>query len=83
VDVQNDFCHPGGALPIKDGDRIVPVLNRWVEAAEKAGPCLHPVIGIRCGISVSKVREANGHRTVLRRVKGLTFILTSSFLMES
>jgi len=34
VDVQNDFC-PGGALPIKDGDRIVPVLNRWVEAAEK------------------------------------------------
>lgn len=32
VDVQNDFC-PGGALPIKDGDMVVPVLNRWIEAA--------------------------------------------------
>ena len=27
VDVQNDFC-PGGALGIRDGDRIVPVVNR-------------------------------------------------------
>ncbi len=36
VDVQNDFC-PGGALPIKEGDRIIPVLNRWIEAAEKRG----------------------------------------------
>ena len=27
VDVQNDFC-PGGALPVPDGDRVVPVLNR-------------------------------------------------------
>src|SRR5688572_20175295 len=32
VDVQNDFC-PGGALPIPDGDRVVGVLNRWIEAA--------------------------------------------------
>lgn len=30
VDVQNDFC-PGGALPVADGDRIVPVLNRYIE----------------------------------------------------
>lgn len=36
VDVQNDFC-PGGALPIEDGDRVVPVANRWIEAAEPAG----------------------------------------------
>ncbi|PYM21291.1 MAG: nicotinamidase [Candidatus Rokuibacteriota bacterium] len=28
VDVQNDFC-PGGALPVPDGDRVVPVLNRY------------------------------------------------------
>jgi len=35
VDVQNDFC-PGGALPIPEGDRIVPVLNRWIEAAERS-----------------------------------------------
>lgn len=26
VDVQNDFC-PGGALAVKEGDRIVPVIN--------------------------------------------------------
>jgi nicotinamidase/pyrazinamidase len=29
VDVQNDFC-PGGALPVPDGDRIVPALNRMI-----------------------------------------------------
>ena len=27
VDVQNDFC-PGGALAVKDGDRVVPVINK-------------------------------------------------------
>lgn len=27
VDVQNDFC-PGGALPVAEGDQVVPVLNR-------------------------------------------------------
>lgn len=26
VDIQNDFC-PEGALPVKDGDKIVPVVN--------------------------------------------------------
>ncbi|MFH0975044.1 MAG: bifunctional nicotinamidase/pyrazinamidase [Spirochaetota bacterium] len=26
IDVQNDFC-PGGALPVNDGDRVVPVIN--------------------------------------------------------
>jgi len=26
VDVQNDFC-PGGALPVPEGDRVVPVIN--------------------------------------------------------
>ncbi|MBR9977870.1 MAG: nicotinamidase [Bacteroidetes bacterium] len=35
VDVQNDFC-PGGALPIEDGDAVVPILNRWITAAVKA-----------------------------------------------
>jgi nicotinamidase/pyrazinamidase len=35
VDVQNDFC-PGGALAVADGDAVVPVLNRWIEAARKA-----------------------------------------------
>jgi len=36
VDVQVDFC-PGGSLPVSEGDRIVPVLNRWIEAARRDG----------------------------------------------
>ena len=36
VDVQNDFC-PGGALPIEQGDEVVPVLNRWIAAADNKG----------------------------------------------
>jgi nicotinamidase/pyrazinamidase len=36
VDVQKDFC-PGGALPIEEGDKIIPVMNRWIEAADKKG----------------------------------------------
>lgn len=31
VDVQNDFC-PGGALAVKDGDKVVPVINRLTDA---------------------------------------------------
>ena len=38
VDVQNDFC-PGGAVPVPEGDRIVPVLNRYAaDAAERDMP---------------------------------------------
>ncbi len=36
VDVQKDFC-PGGALPVPEGDRVVPVLNRWIDAARAGG----------------------------------------------
>jgi len=36
VDVQIDFC-PGGNLPIPEGDRVVPYLNRCLEAADQAG----------------------------------------------
>ena len=36
VDVQNDFC-PGGALGVQDGDRIVPVLNKYIEKFAQAG----------------------------------------------
>ena len=36
VDVQIDFC-PGGNLPIADGDKVVPVLNRWLAAAREKG----------------------------------------------
>ena len=30
IDVQNDFC-PGGALPVPEGDAVVPVVNRLVD----------------------------------------------------
>ena len=36
VDVQNDFC-PGGALGVQDGNRVVPVLNRYIEKFAQAG----------------------------------------------
>jgi nicotinamidase/pyrazinamidase len=36
VDPQLDFM-PGGALPVPEGDRIVPVVNRYVEHFRKAG----------------------------------------------
>jgi len=36
VEMQNDFC-PGGALPVEEGDRVVPVLNRWIRAARERG----------------------------------------------
>jgi len=36
VDVQNDFC-PGGALGIPEGDRVVPILNKWIDEAMAAG----------------------------------------------
>jgi nicotinamidase/pyrazinamidase len=32
IDVQHDFC-PGGALAVEDGDAIVPVVNRMIQAA--------------------------------------------------
>lgn len=36
VDLQNDFC-PGGALAVRDGSHIVPVVQRWVDAFHAAG----------------------------------------------
>ncbi len=30
VDVQNDFC-PGGALGVKDGDKIIPAINKYIK----------------------------------------------------
>ena len=35
VDVQKDFC-PGGALAVREGDKVVPVLNKYVEKFRKA-----------------------------------------------
>lgn len=36
VDVQKDFC-PGGALAVAGGDRVVPVLNRYIADATERG----------------------------------------------
>ncbi|CAG1000558.1 nicotinamidase/pyrazinamidase [Methylophilaceae bacterium] len=36
VDVQNDFC-PDGALGVPEGDRVVPVLNKYIELFRKRG----------------------------------------------
>ena len=36
VDLQNDFC-PGGALAVKQGDKIVPVLNKYIRIFSKQG----------------------------------------------
>ena len=40
IDVQRDFC-PGGALAVQDGDRVVPVLNRVLHAAQARGLALY------------------------------------------
>lgn len=36
VDIQRDFC-PGGALPVEGAADVVPVLNRWIDAAQQCG----------------------------------------------
>jgi nicotinamidase/pyrazinamidase len=36
VDVQNDFC-PGGTLGVPEGDRVVPLLNRYIARFREAG----------------------------------------------
>ena len=36
VDVQRDFCSEG-ALPVPEGERIIPVLNKYIEKFSKAG----------------------------------------------
>ena len=35
VDVQRDFCS-GGALPVPDGEKIIPTLNKYIEKFSKA-----------------------------------------------
>ncbi|NLH29469.1 MAG: nicotinamidase [Bacteroidales bacterium] len=44
VDVQNDFC-PGGALAVKDGDKVVPVINGIIDKFDLvlASKDWHPV----------------------------------------
>lgn len=37
VDVQNDFADPEGSLSIAEGEAVVPVVNREIAAARRAG----------------------------------------------
>ena len=36
VDMQNDFC-PGGTLAVKEGDSIIPVINKYIDSFSRAG----------------------------------------------
>ncbi|GIU71093.1 MAG: bifunctional pyrazinamidase/nicotinamidase [Candidatus Nitrosocaldaceae archaeon] len=36
VDMQNDFL-PGGSLPVKDGDKIIPVINNCIRKFKEQG----------------------------------------------
>lgn len=40
VDVQNDFC-PNGALPVPNGDEIIPILNKYIEKFVKVGASIY------------------------------------------
>ena len=37
VDMQNDFADPGGSLYVRQGEEVVPVVNREIELASRAG----------------------------------------------
>jgi len=39
VDMQNDFC-PGGALPVPEGDQVVPALNDYIRIFKKANAAI-------------------------------------------
>jgi len=43
VDVQNDFC-PGGALPVSEGDSIVPKINDYIRLFRQAN---RPIVASR------------------------------------
>ncbi|MFB0569098.1 MAG: bifunctional nicotinamidase/pyrazinamidase [Nitrososphaeria archaeon] len=40
VDVLKDFCS-GGALAVPDGDKVVPVLNKYIELFSQAGAAIY------------------------------------------
>ena len=40
VDTQKDFC-PGGALPVPEGDAVVPVLNEYIKIFREAGTAIY------------------------------------------
>lgn len=53
VDIQNDFC-PGGALAVAEGDKVVPVLNKYIEKFRKASA---PIIFTRLASTRSQLLQ--------------------------
>ncbi|MFP4259016.1 MAG: isochorismatase family protein [Desulfovermiculus sp.] len=84
VDVQNDFC-PGGALPVPEGDAVVPAINPWIQAASEQGillffsrdfhPLFHPSFTSRGGQwpvhCVQDTWGASFHPDLLRPESGI------------
>ncbi|RJL49893.1 bifunctional nicotinamidase/pyrazinamidase [Pectobacterium carotovorum] len=69
VDLQNDFC-PDGALAVNEGDRIIEVANRAIEACVAAGvpviasqdwhPANHGSFAVNAHTKVGELGELNG-----------------------
>lgn len=70
VDVQNDFL-PGGALPVPEGDQVVPVANRLmgkfdlVIATQDWHPANHGSFAVTHGRKVGEMIDLNGLPQVL------------------
>ena len=70
VDIQNDFC-PGGALPVKEGDKIVPMVNKLQEkfdlivATQDWHPKDHKSFASNHGKKPGEVIDLNGLEQIL------------------
>ncbi|MCA9404393.1 MAG: bifunctional nicotinamidase/pyrazinamidase [Candidatus Omnitrophica bacterium] len=70
IDVQNDFC-PGGALPVSEGDRIVPLINGLQErfdlvvATQDWHPAGHKSFASSHGKQPGEVIDLNGLQQIL------------------
>ncbi|MEH0875825.1 bifunctional nicotinamidase/pyrazinamidase [Pectobacterium cacticida] len=69
IDLQNDFC-PGGSLAVKEGDRVIDIANRAIDACEAAGvtiiasqdwhPANHGSFAANAHASIGDTGELNG-----------------------
>jgi nicotinamidase/pyrazinamidase len=70
VDLQNDFC-PGGALPVREGDQVIPVANGLqrkfdlVVATQDWHPPDHSSFAVNHGRAPGEVIELHGSPQVL------------------
>jgi nicotinamidase-related amidase len=76
VDLQNDFC-PGGTLPVPEGDKVVPVLNKYIKLfLKKNFRFFSPETGTPKRLRTSKNSAAFGLSTVYKGQKALPFTLS-------